>query len=376
MSISRALAIGALGGTAITNNLHDTVNWLSGQALGRLQSVAGTNAITATLNEDTGFSAWATDAYGVLVPANNNTGAVTLQIQDTASPPDNLGSAIGVRNNEGDALEEDDLVAGKAYPFQYDSADGFIRIMPDVPSQSGGSDTIGLNRQVFTTSGTWTKPSNLPASALVFVELWGGGGGGNSGGGNGGGGGGAYNCGWFLASDLSATETVTVATAAAVATAGGKSSFGSHLEAYGGGTSTGSFTAGGGGGGAQSVGGNGASTGGAGGNPSPGSGGSGNARGGHGNSGGGGSSAGGSSAHDGGDGIFGGGGGGTSGAGTNDGGKSQYGGGGGAGSAGSGGVSQYGGNGGDAGVAGTAPGGGGGTGAAGARGEVRVYTFG
>lgn len=52
-----------------------------------------------------------------------------------------------------------------------------------------------LDYQVFTANGTWTKPSNLTGSEIVYVEMWGGGGSGggvpssgNVGGGAGGGG--------------------------------------------------------------------------------------------------------------------------------------------------------------------------------------------
>lgn len=97
--------------------------------------------------------------------------------------------------------------------------------------------------QAFTSSGTWTNPSG---AEYVFVEVWSGGGGGSNDTASnttlGGASGGEYVSGWFRASDLGATESVTVgaggAGAANGATAngstGGASSFGSWLAAVGG----------------------------------------------------------------------------------------------------------------------------------------------
>ena len=77
---------------------------------------------------------------------------------------------------------------------------------------SGGSS---VDSQTFTSSGTWTKPAGV---TFVFVEVMGGGGGGGSGdkdstyysAGGGGGAGGANDYRLFLASELDATETVTI----------------------------------------------------------------------------------------------------------------------------------------------------------------------
>lgn len=190
---------------------------------------------------------------------------------------------------------------------------------------------------------TWTKPAGLK---FVRIQLWGGGGGGNNSpdtnGSGGGGGGGAYNERIMLASELGSTETVTVAAGGAVGAAGGDTSFGSHLIAYGGGTGGSDIDSaqggGGGGGGLWGKGGNGAGNGA---NGAAGAGPTGFA----------GGAGGGNSAY------WGGGGGNI----IDSGGRSEWGGGGGAGSnAGNGGASKYGGAGGNWRSNGSVPGGGGG----------------
>lgn len=113
--------------------------------------------------------------------------------------------------------------------------------------------TVGgtVNVQEFSSSGTWTKPVGC---TFVMVETLGAGGGGGSGGrnsstayGGSGGGGGAYTYRLFKSSELSSTEAVTIGAGgtggAAISiddtngnngTAGGNTTFGASLIAYGG----------------------------------------------------------------------------------------------------------------------------------------------
>ena len=301
-----------------------------------LTSVGGTaNAVTATLDP-------ALDGDGLLDGMSfyitwgaANTSDVTLAI--------NGGTPVPVLGFDGLALPVGAVGSGLRSMLTYWDGD-LILVSPSLLMGGAG---VGLSyRWVFETSGTLTKPAGLDDARMVFVESWGAGGGGAA---NVGGGGGGYNLLTLSGADLPSSVTVTIGAGGVVGVAGGNTTFGALLTAYGGGGGAAGI-GGGGGGGELEAGGVGAAGGRIGGGP------------------GGGSVQPGLNAMS----VYGGGGGtGTITAGT--GGWAVYGGGGGAGGSGTGGASVHAGSGGAPGVAGQAPAGGGGSSATGARGEIRVW---
>lgn len=229
-----------------------------------------------------------------------------------------------------------------------------------------------VNAQFFTANGTWVKPSGLNGDEQILVMAWGGGAGGGANNTTArGGGGGACVMGQFVSSQLSDTVSVTVglgsagrttgAAAYTVGSAGGNTTFGTYLTAYGGSTPS-TIQAGGGAGTLIGRG------------PLPGTSVSNTTFGG---------GFGGTSSSNAGASVFGGGGGSYNTTGNNPAGRSIYGGAGGISAAAAIAVSVFGGNGGNNTVDGSVPGGAGGSSSggaalatAGARGEVRVWVLG
>jgi hypothetical protein len=123
---------------------------------------------------------------------------------------------------------------------------------------SWGAIPPGSTKEVFTSSGTWVKPT---AGTIALVTIWGGGGSGtrNAGAVAGGGGGGACVQRLFQLSDLPGSAAVTIGAGGAAigsgtnanGNVGGTSSFGSLMSAFGG---AGGTADGGGGGGSLSAG--------------------------------------------------------------------------------------------------------------------------
>ena len=268
------------------------------------------------------------------------------------------------RGASGNALASDVRIALEGNLLQIGETGGTQRgCSIDITALAAAFGTplasTGANVQIFTATGpgTWTKPALLTGNEFVLALVWAAGGGGTNGFGGGGGG---FKWGFYRASDLNATEALSVGAGGAAASQGGNSTF-KNMTAFGGAGAGGTF--GGGGGGMQGAGSSVTGGGplfGAGGVP-PGA----SVAGGGGGAGNSGGTIGGAS-------VFGGGGGGAS---AGAGGASVFGGGGGSGS-GAGGTSDFGGAGGTGANAGAAPGGGGGgTNAAGGRGEIRIYTF-
>lgn len=334
---------GLLGGTtAIKPNLSEG-----------LWKVGGT-AITATAAElnyvDGVTSAIQTQFSNVQTQLNGKQVARTI-----------TGTADQITVTNGDGVSGNPTIAAVlASQAEAEAGTDNTKMMTALRTKQAIAVNGNKDSQTFTASGTWTKPASAPASALVIVEAWGGGGGGGRISGlAGGGGGGGYMTEIFTAGDLTATVTVTVGaggpgrtTSTGNGTAGGNSTFGSYVTAYGGGGGGQSGNGNGGGGGGELQAG---TTSGAGGLV------------------GGGSLNGGDALT-----IYAGGGGGSE-ATKRTGGNAVYGGGGGTVGGGAGGLSLFAGAGGANAAAGSAPAGGGGTaigvnGGNGARGEIRVLT--
>lgn len=354
---------------------------------GALTAGGSANALTVTTNQVLESGQLTGGLAIVLKTASTNTSTTVT------FAPDGL-TAAAIKRADGSALAVGSIQAGMFLILVYNSGTSewwAANIAPlQLPASALSTVPANIDYQVFTATSTWTKPSNLSANAVTIIEAWGAGGGGSAASTGGGGGGGGYVRKEFLTSSLGAIETVAIGTGGAVTVAGGNTTFGAWLTAYGGGGSGNAAASGGGGGGGEtsagstSSGSNGAAGGGpqlaalvggpssnkgnfgvSGGSGGPGQGGAAAGAGGNGyfgGGGGGGGANGGGAGGAGGDTAYGGGGGGGSGGGGGDGagGSSKFGGAGGAGSA----------------VAGAAPGGGGGRNAAGARGECRVTTLG
>lgn len=294
-----------------------------------MTDVAGTaDDVTATVTPAVGVGGYQNSmAFSIVWAAANTVSNMTL-------------NGLPVVNSDGSALSIGAVEDGLASVLLV--VDDEFRIMSGL---AAGSSVTRHYHYVITTVGanTFTLPTGLDDDAIIEVELFAGGGGGHSSSGAGGGGG--YAKKKFRALELASSTTLTIGAGGAVGAAGGNTTFGTHLTAFGG--IAGGLTYGGGGGGSNERGSTfvgGIVGGGYGGLESAGQ------------------SA---------TGMWGGGGGGY----TDDGGSAVYGGGGGAAGSGTGGTSKFAGAGGESGVAGSAPSGGGGRNAAGARGEARIHIY-
>jgi len=202
-------------------------------------------------------SAYVTGQMFTFKAINANTGATTINVNG-------LG-AKGIIKNITTALESGDIVANQIISIIYDGTNfkmvGAVSLngLGDVALTSlitnevltwTGTKWVNqtaaeigklIDVQVFTASGTWTKPAGATA-VKVTVTAGGGGGGGAASGDRGGSGGGAGGTAKeHITSGLSATETITIgaagtagASGASTGGNGGTSSFGAFCSATGG----------------------------------------------------------------------------------------------------------------------------------------------
>jgi hypothetical protein len=168
-------SVGAANATVWADDVDDSVNRLSGLTLGRLTNVAGTNAITGRLPMSSGFTAISDGAIFSFIPAANNTGAVTMQLQDTAGS--NVGSSFALRDVDGVAFAADDIVAGRLQVFQYSSTDSYARRIADasdpvVPATVISGWTLLETQEPTTDVSTITFATLVSSYKSLRVEVY------------------------------------------------------------------------------------------------------------------------------------------------------------------------------------------------------------
>jgi len=252
-------ASGNVSGAAILDDLAEKTDFMfNGVPIIPDTIINATNDYTITVDPPlkTGADVEAGMSF-YITPNADNTGAVRMRVEDTNPYYD-------VVKADGSALAAGNWSSLSTYFVVF--VDGVFKILSGAGGSSGVSGGGGLvDEQVFLSSGVWNKPENLSSNAEVEVWLWGGGGGGGTGAvssynKSSGGGGGHCEVQKFKAVDIPDIIAVTIGAGGAANTAGGTSTFGSLMTAYGGGagktpSSTSGNPGGGGGGGSGGTGG-------------------------------------------------------------------------------------------------------------------------
>jgi hypothetical protein len=207
----------------------------------------GSGLVYATSGTNVLVTAQAASDKPLIVKAAASQSANLFEIQNSSSTALVSVSSAGAITGDGSGLttlNATNLSSGTVATARLGTgtADSttYLRGDGSWATPSGGGGASG-DIQTFTSSGTWTKPGS---GTIAMIECIGGGGSGGkrSSGSGAGGGGGGYNIAWKALSSLGATETVTVGAGGAAQSAnstngnaGGNSTFGAHLTAYGGG---------------------------------------------------------------------------------------------------------------------------------------------
>lgn len=122
-----------VSGATFTADVADTVNALSAYLGGNAVTVAGTNTITCTIDITSGFTGPGDGMLLAIDPANDNTGAVTLNIASTG--------AKAVVNADGTALSGGELETGTLYLLFFVSADDHWRIVSAQAQEAAATPT-------------------------------------------------------------------------------------------------------------------------------------------------------------------------------------------------------------------------------------------
>lgn len=160
---------GLIAGTEATDSVN--LGQVQSAASTLLGSVSGTDTITATLSPT--LTAYASGQMFKLIPANNNTGAVTLNINS-------LG-AKAITKNGATALAADDLVAGVVYIVEYDGTQ-FQAIGAGLQAQITALDTEKADLAGATFTGDvevpdeaygsgWNASVEVPTKNAVYDKI-------------------------------------------------------------------------------------------------------------------------------------------------------------------------------------------------------------
>ena len=241
--------------------------------------VTATAALSVVAPNGATLGATAAGAITIFIYAINNAGTMEAAIIAGATLDESVlhsttaistgSDSLGVlysttaRTNVAVRLIEQIMITTGAVAGEWDNvASNQAPYSPTLLAMNPPASTSGPNIQTFNASATWTKPVGFPSTSQVRLQSWAGGASGgaaNAGVGAGGAGaGGGYNERFVSLSEMGATETVTVGAGGLGVTnangnAGGNSSIGSLLTAYGGGRGGGVGAVNGSGGGSPSI---------------------------------------------------------------------------------------------------------------------------